>query len=253
MLGCALSAAAQQPPAAPEAKPWVYEVVSVKPDKPGKTGTGYSSWWRSTPDGFSANIQPLSLLMSAYGVFMESQLVGLPDWARTEQFDVEARIDPDRLAEYQKLPRKERSAADNAMLQALLAERFGLKVHRETKELPVYELVIAKDGAKLKETAEGKPGGYSMYPGKLEGNGIELGSLVISLQNSAGRIIVDKTGLKGRYDISLKWSANDDPNSGDSGPDLFTALQEQLGLKLQPAKAPVDTIVIEHIERPSEN
>ena len=234
-------------------KPWTYEVVSIKPDKPDKNDQGIVSWWRSNTEGFSANTQPMGVIMSAYGVFMPEQIMDLPEWAKSDQFDIEARIDPDRVEEFKKLSREERKKAEQAMMLAMLAERFHLKVRREVKEMPVYALVPAKSGPKLKETPRDKAGGYSVGPGQLKGSGIEMANLAINLQGPVGRLIVDKTALKGKYDIELKWAQNDDPNSGDAGPSIFTALEEQLGLRLESTKAPVDSIVIEHIERPSEN
>jgi uncharacterized protein (TIGR03435 family) len=193
--------------------------------------------------------------MDAYGVFMEDQITGLPDWANTTQFEVEAKLDPDRAEAQGKLSREERGKQDSEMLQALLEERFHLKIHHELKQLPVYALVVAKGGAKLKESPAEIPGGYgmSMGAGHISGHGMEIPSLVISLSGVAGRLIVDKTGLTGKYEVELNWSLDDSTGSSDSGPSIFTAMQEQLGLKLESTKAPVDTIVIEHLEKPSEN
>ena len=139
------------------------------------------------------------------------------------------------------------------MLRALLADRFHLQVRHELKQLPVYEFVVAKGGAKLKESPASAPIGYSMSSGRINGHGIEIANLAHSLAGVAGRLIIDKTGLTGKYDIDLNWSGEDSSGTTDSGPSIFAALQEQLGLKLEPAKAAVDTIVVEHIEKPSEN
>jgi uncharacterized protein (TIGR03435 family) len=175
------------------------------------------------------------------------------------------------------------------MLQKILADRFKLTIHRDTKELPNFSLVIAKNGPKLQEarpvdpaspTAKdpnGKPlppGAVRMMSGSdgmrhITASGATLAALVSMLGNQLGRPVMDKTGLTAKYDISLQWSSDDrqvvagpgaSPDGGSSplpadssGPSLFTAVQEQLGLKLESGKGPVDTIVIDHAEKPSGN
>jgi uncharacterized protein (TIGR03435 family) len=139
------------------------------------------------------------------------------------------------------------------LMRQILEDRFAMKSHIEKRELPVYELVIAKHGPKLKESAPGESGPTGMSPGKLSAHAYPVSGLAMSLSGVVGRVIIDKTGLTGQYDIDLTWAWRDDPGSGESGPSIFTALQEQLGLKLEPAKAPIDVVVIDHIERPSEN
>lgn len=158
------------------------------------------------------------------------------------------------------------------MLQALLAERFKLKLHSETKVLPMYDLVLAKNGSKLKAAAvpdapadkangpeTAKPHGMmTMGPGMLEGQGLSITAVANQLSYIVHYSVVDKTGLTGAYDLDLKWTPDDaGPLSGDalggSGPSFFTALQEQLGLKLQSTKGPVETLTIDHAELPSEN
>jgi uncharacterized protein (TIGR03435 family) len=227
-----------------------YDVVSIKPDK----GNGpYSGWWRGNDDGFSADVTVRNYIMSAYNLIMENQISGLPEWANSTQFEIQAKLDPDKLETYKKLSREDRGKQDSLMLQALLADRFQLKIRHELKQLPVYQLVVAKGGPRVKETPSTVEMGYSVGSGHLSGHGIEIQSLTVSLSNIAGRLIVNKTGLTGKYDIDLAWSRETGPESGDTAPSLFTALQEQLGLKLESTKAPVETIVIEHIEKPSEN
>jgi uncharacterized protein (TIGR03435 family) len=178
------------------------------------------------------------------------------------------------------------------MLQALLADRFKLTLHRETKQLGVYVLVIAKNGPKLEEAKPGnaylngfidngeplgagvfKLGRYVGGSGELISQGLSMATLVRLLSEEIlNRSVLDNTGLTGNYDFTLQWRIADESQGpmfkevGDhqqvtgrtpppeySGPSFFTAIQEQLGLKLEPAKGPVDIIVIEHIEQPSEN
>jgi uncharacterized protein (TIGR03435 family) len=147
------------------------------------------------------------------------------------------------------------------MLQSLLADRFSLKVHHESKVLPIYELVVAKDGSKMKESdfPESNTNGI----GRLTAKGMPMADVALLLTIFVNRFVVDKTGLRGRYDFDLHWTPDswvDVPEQISRflpekvfGPSIFTALREQLGLRLQPTKGPVDILVIDHIERPSEN
>jgi uncharacterized protein (TIGR03435 family) len=163
------------------------------------------------------------------------------------------------------------------MLRALLAERFNLKLHQETKDLPVYELVIAQNGPKLQEAKPGEtypngiqgPSGRAtaglikMGPGAITGQGVPIGSLVRQLTQQLGRNVLDKTGLKGIYDFTLKWSpdASQSPTGSQQGarsPEstespIFTSIQDQLGLRLVPQQAPVEILVIDHAEQPAQN
>ena len=257
LFACAFSwnsAIAQipQPPAAAASSekslPTAYDVVSVKPHK-GDDG----SWWRTTSGAFSAEVPVRSLIMSAYNLIMLDQVSGLPDWAERDSFDVEGKLDSDTAEAFARLSRSDQSRQRQLMMQALLADRFKLRIRRETRELAVYNLVIAKGGIKMKEAPPTERSSYSMGLGRINGDAMQIDNLAFSLSNPVGRLIIDKTGLTGKYQVSLNWAWNDEPGSGDTGPSIFTALQEQLGLKLEPAKAPIDVVVIDHIERPSEN
>jgi uncharacterized protein (TIGR03435 family) len=228
--------------------PAAYDIVSVKPHK---DDPAVGSWWRTTPTGFSANVPVRSLIMSAYNLIMLDQISGLPDWAERENFDVEGKLDVDTAEVFAKLPRTDQIKQSALMLQNLLADRFKLRVRIEMKDLPVYNLVVAKNGIKMKEASPSENSSYSMGMGRINSKAMDLAALIASLSNPAGRKIIDKTGLTGKYQVDLTWAWNDDPNA--TGPSLFSALQDQLGLKLEPAKAPVDVVVIDHLERPSEN
>jgi len=233
----------------PAALPTAYDVVSVRPHK--ADNSGVASYWRTSKSGFSADVPVWSLITDAYNVMMEDQVSGLPDWARTENFDIEAKLDPENVEAVNTLSGEEGRNESALLMKALLEDRFKLKAHVEVKELPVYNLVIAKSGLKMKEAVPGEPSRYSMGMGNIRGKAMAIPSLVASLSHPAGRLIIDKTGLTGKYQMELTWAWEDDPNA--TGPSLFTALEEQLGLKLAPAKAPLDVVVIDHIERPSEN
>jgi uncharacterized protein (TIGR03435 family) len=163
-----------------------------------------------------------------------------------------------------KLPRQQQEVQRQLMLQSLLADRFKLKVHRATAVRTTYELVLAKGGPRLKEHnpdtdidgnkwQEGvRPStDWSISDGKISGHAMPISILANHLPVHLE--IVDKTGLTGRYDVVLTWDPKDEPGLNATEPSLFTALEEQLGLRLKPTKTTVDTIVIDHLEMPSEN
>jgi len=245
-----------------EAKAPAFDVISIKPNKSGSRGTMIGEQNGS----FTANNVSLKMmLVSAYNV--KGYLIsGLTGWADSARFDINAKIvdmDPEAL---KKLSDKQR----NAMLQQLLADRFQMKVHLRTEVLPIYELVVAKGGPKITaleppgpdpDTDKNKEfkgmgrGNMRMSNTELSAHDVSLDRLAYSLSGRLSRTVVDKTGLTGNYDLSLTWSPDDGSTtaSDSSAPSLFTALQEQLGLRLQPAKGPVETLVVDHVEMPSEN
>jgi uncharacterized protein (TIGR03435 family) len=137
------------------------------------------------------------------------------------------------------------------MLQSLLASRFGMVAHRETKELPCYELVLGTDGPKLHATAD-RTLAPRIYPNAsgIRAESISMKGFADLLSPKTDRPVLDKTGLSGAFDLTLKWSA--DPST-EPGPSLFTAVQEQLGLKLQATKAPIEALVVDRINRPNQN
>jgi uncharacterized protein (TIGR03435 family) len=234
-----------------------------------------------TPDGVSYTGVPLQeLLRDAFGV-EDDRILGAPSWVKTDRLEIEAKVSASDVPKLKDLKYDQR----RQMLAPLLADRFNLKFHHESKELSTYALIISKGGLKLKEAKPGDkylnglkgpngPGGPHMLmigPGQLTGQGIDIAHLLNALSDQGiDRTIFDKTGLTGEYDFTLQWKPEDasapmsgglggsPPGNGgttasDSGPSLFTALQEQLGLKLEPQKGPVDVIVVDHIERPSPN
>jgi uncharacterized protein (TIGR03435 family) len=245
-----------------------YDVVAIKPHK-----SSDGSWSTNIQaNGYSATNVGLKLLIQhAYNLQTEDIISGLPGWANSASFDIQAKMDEDAMAALNKLPQKEQRAQRSEMMQELLADRFQLKVHHETKDLPIYSLAIAKGGFKLKEadandTSANGPkgpdgasrGGMSWGNGRLTAQAVPLSSLVSFLSQTLYRQVMDNTGLSGNYDITLRWSSDEvasaqqDPTA-NAAPSLFTALQEQLGLKLESTKGPVDTIVVDHVAQPSEN
>lgn len=257
-----------------------FEVVSVKLNKSGSTSVqgGF------LVDGYSAeNVPLLMLIRTAYWLFNapDEQFDGLPKWARTERFDVVAKVNSNDIAEFHKITREQRGM----MLQSVLAERFMLKTHFQSEELPVYALIVAKNGPKLEVANHGEtprdtlkagsdpkqsPGSLSRSgPGQLQGKGADMWALTSMLTQILGRTVLDKTGLRGPYNFELNWqpegssadrstgmasNAQGMPSGSESSfPSIFSAVQEQLGLKLVPTKGPVEVLMIDRLEEPSAN
>jgi bla regulator protein blaR1 len=232
--------------------PKEFEVASIKPSAPGGRGVRIqmAPGGRLDASGVTAKL----LIQQAYGV-KDFQISGGPGWINSERYDLVAKADRD-IGKPEHL---------RPLMQKLLADRFQLTIHRDTKELPVYALVVGKNGPKLKESESNSPGPQiRMGRGLIDGRGMGMDMLASNLSNPLGRTVIDRTGLKGQYDIKLEFTpegAADRPGDGPesapppdpTGPSLFTALQEQLGLKLESSKGPVEIIIIDRIEKPSEN
>ena len=226
------------------------------------------------PDGFRVEQQPLmNLLLTAYptkagGLFLNN-IENLPDWAKDDRYDIDARISEADHAAWQ--DPKNQPAMLQEMLQAMLAERFQLVVHREMKERPVYELVVAKGGPKFQETTpdEPRPAGATLSGGGIMGRGADgathmvnfsMGLLAALLTEKSDRTVLDKTGLAGRYSIDIREparmaapsAAQDGPTEEDRRPAVADALKG-VGLELKPAKEQVEKLVIDHVEKPSPN
>jgi uncharacterized protein (TIGR03435 family) len=273
-----------------------FEAASIKPSAPGTRGP----MLQMNPGGRIRTIgmTPRFLIEVAYDV-KDTQIEGGPSWISSDRYDIEAKPEDSVAAAMDKLPPDQRKENLGEMMQSLLRDRFKLVLSHESKELPVYILVAAKNGPKLKKSdfvppehpneppiASGAnhfspppppppggphlPGGLMMRgPGHLESTGSEMSMLVNALSMITHRVVIDKTGLAGRYDFTLNWTPDETqlrpggpdgpggpgapPPPDSNGPDLFTAIQEQLGLKLESQKAPVDVLVIQHVEKPSEN
>jgi uncharacterized protein (TIGR03435 family) len=268
-----------QAPASP-----TFEVATVKANKSGepfiRIGGG--------PGRYAATNVPLRVLIQNAYRIQNYQLVGAPGWIDSERFDIVAKPDANATPDQNPL-----------MLRALLAERFKLKVHNETREMPVYALMLARndgklgpklttsaiDCAALAAAARGRgPGGPAppppsqpgerprcgmmIGPGRLSMGGQPLSQFATSLSNFAGRIVQDRTGLSGPYDLELTWTPEQLPQGGGAtpppgapafplvdpnGPSIFTAVQEQLGLKLDSTRGPVDVVVVDSVERPTDD
>jgi uncharacterized protein (TIGR03435 family) len=232
------------------------------------------------PDGDTLIVTnaPLSKLVAfAYDFRRDDLTFGTPGWAAVDRYDVTARVAPSDIATYHALSTPQRKA----MVQRLLADRCQLIAHMETKDVPVYALMLAKHGPKMEEAKPGaiapivtdatgkatQEDAISRMPGEIRGQQVPMTALALALSASdIGRQVLDRTGLTGRYSFNLQWTPERTSGPGSSGsngasddgensprPSIFTAVQEQLGLRLEPTRAPVQVLVIDQLNRPSEN
>jgi bla regulator protein BlaR1 len=239
-------------------KPPAFEVASIKPGDPSARGVRI----QINPGGrfTAANVNLKFLIQYAYGV-RDFQIAGAPGWAGSDRYEISAKPEEGENATQDQL---------KLMMQTLLADRFQLTFHRETKELPVYALVVGKNGSKLQQAEAANRPELRMGRGMMSAKGVSMEMLANQLAQQLGRSVIDRTGLKGQYDMKLEWTPDTseprDPMKGDvratpdaapapdaAGPSIFTAIQEQLGLKLEGQKGPVDILVIDHVEKPSAN
>ena len=267
----ALSNGAQQPPLA-------FETASVKPNKSGDE----ERFTRVDPGGglTVVNMQLRELITWAYQI-QSFQLEGGPGWIASDRFDILAKPEREVPSTGEQDPRR-------MMLRTLLADRFKLVMHKETKELPIFDLVLARQDGKLgpqlrpaavdcaaraaaaragtPPPSSGPPGpgfcGTTMNPVSVRGGGATMAMLASLLERAAKRLVIDRTGLKGNWDLEVNYTPDRSqlppgvelPSSIDpNGPSLFTALEEQLGLKLRPARGPVEVLVINSVQQPTPN
>jgi uncharacterized protein (TIGR03435 family) len=259
--------------AAPQEAPPAFEVASIKHDVSGEPGW-YARWF---PSLHIERMTLKDLAILAYHVH-DFQITGGPGWIGSDRYNIDAKT------EFHPAPDQQFVSLQRRRLQTLLHDRFNLTIQRETKELPVYELTAAKGGPNLQPSnciqrvtgdttiAPGKkPGDYcsgtGLGRGRIQGSGISMAFLSDILSSRLSRTVVDKTGITGEFDIHLTFSPDastpsldaagprpaDGAAAADLGPDIFTAIQEQLGLKLKSAKGSVEILVIDHVDRPSEN
>ncbi|MBI4906421.1 MAG: TIGR03435 family protein [Acidobacteria bacterium] len=251
-IACAALAPAQK----------TFDVASIKPN----ASNDNRVMIRVEPGGnFSASGVTLKMLIGqAFGV-RDHQIVNAPGWAAAERYDIRAKAEglPDRVPPEVLRP----------MIRALLEDRFQLKTHTDTKELPVYALVVGKNGPKLKKSEGGEQRQMvRMGRGQINASSVSMAQLAQQLAQALGRSVIDKTELQGSYEVTLEWTPEaghggggpfgggaPPPNpdavagAGGSGPTIFTAVQEQLGLRLESSKGPVEILVIDNAAKPSEN
>jgi uncharacterized protein (TIGR03435 family) len=273
------SATQTQPQSAAPLTSYEYEVVSIKPNN----SPGFPNVTAGA-DGLTVlNIPLLPLFYSAFGVGKD-QIIGAPDWLNSQRFDINAKIDPETADALKKLSSDDRKIATQHMMQMIFVERCNLKFHRETRDLQVYNLVVGKNGPKFQPTKI--DGASTSSPsmannvrvgrgGVVEFHALPMVALVQILSQQLGATVIDKTGLTGMYDFTWNFAPDGGQGrgAGDSQPpaggganatgtiaapdpgstSVFTMVQELLGLKLESSKGPVEVIVIDHIEKPSEN
>ena len=256
-----------------------FEVVSIRPWKPVASPPLPTSAatprkvMKMSPVGGGGQVtdrihlieQAEILIASAYNMPIDSKnrILGGPDWLyrESERYEIAAKIGDATFAAMEKMAPAQQQQQIAWMEQSLLADRFALKMHFATKEMAVYALVPASgSGPKLKPAAEGEA---SELSNREDEQGVVMTARGVTIEELArspllwvgGRLVVDQTGLKGRYDFTLTWRNEQSSGAAQEldAPSIFTAMQEQLGLKLVPTKAPVEVIVIDSIERPSPN
>jgi uncharacterized protein (TIGR03435 family) len=234
----------------------VFEVATIKPSKPGTPGKGFGVRGRH----FSTkNTSVSDIITFAYGVHAR-QITGGPAWLETDKYDLDAQPDGEGQPNDKQW---------KTMVQKLLADRYKLTFHREKKELSVYAIVVGKTGPKLTKS-EGDPNGlpalFFRRLGMLPARNATIADFAGLMQAAVlDRPVVDQTGLPGRYDFTLTWTPDEfqfggqvantpaPPGNAEAPPDLFTAMQQQLGLKFESTKAPAEVLAIDHVEKPSEN
>ena len=248
----------------------IFEVASVKPANPDARGTSINF----VPGGGLkvTNATLKTLITFAYDI-RGFQVSGGPGWLDSERYDLLAKPEhaegPAQLKEMTDAQQKTAAERIRERLRMLLAERFRLAIHRESKEVPVYALTIGKNGSKLEESKEPDGANQSMSTNMNNGKAqmtarrIPMQHLANVLSGQLSRPVLDRTGLMGKYNFKMDWSADmsargpdaaADANAADpSGPSIFTAVQEQLGLRLESTKGPVEIIVIDSAEKASEN
>lgn len=224
-----------------------FEVATIKPT--GSSTDGHTHINYPPGDRFSAtNITLVALMQWAYDM-PERQILEGPSWLGSTRFDFQAKADGDQM---KGLTSEQDRDLKRRVVQALLADRFHLTLHPETRTLPAYDLIVAKGGSKLQPT---KSNGKSTGIGRtyFHGEGLTMPLIAEEFSLIAGRVVVDKTNLTDRYDLKLEWTPDDAPAADNSAPSLFTAIQEQLGLKLEPAKEAAPVLIIDHVEPPTPN
>jgi bla regulator protein BlaR1 len=241
---------------APQGSP-TFEVASVKPTNPNRVGSTFNF----APGEVQIGGGTLRRIMEMAYDLRTFQILGGPGWLDSDRYDISAKND----AALKDLSKEQRTTEMRRRLQTLLADRFQLKVHRETREWPEYALIVAKGGARLKESDSGSGDGISTDCGVMKGTRTTMSNLATVLSRQVERPVLDRTGLSGRYDFEMSYTPDSGcgsrpPDGGTTNidtltdrPSIFTAIQEQLRLKLEPIKGPVDVIVIDRVEKPEPN
>ena len=238
--------ASQSPPSTQPA--FAFEVVSIHMVAPYsedeiRRGLGDFPWSTFPTSRFFAHHLTLKMLIGlAYGVD-QKYIQGGPDWLDSQAYDIEAKVEGERQLTYEQI---------KPLLQHLLEQRLEVATHRVTKMFPGYALIVAKGGEKLQPAKGDTRPHANIFSNRLQAQHMDLDHFVEILSHPIGYPVVDKTGITGNFDFDLSYAPANDP--GSPLPSLFTALQEQLGLKLETQKVPVEMLVIDHADKiPTEN
>jgi bla regulator protein BlaR1 len=231
-----------------------FEVASIKPSN----SEDRRPFFNQTEGQYTVRNTTVRRLIQAAYMIKDFQIAGGPEWMSSDLYDINAK--PEAPVPWEQMAE---------MVKSLLADRFQLVIRKETKEMPVYALMVAKNGSKLKAADEAAPKVIRVRRGLLTAPMGDMPMIAGLLSGFLGRNVIDKTGLRGRYDVKLEWVPDEyqvamftrmavpegfgAPPPDWHGPTLFTALEEQLGLKLESQKGPVEMFMIERIERPSAN
>jgi uncharacterized protein (TIGR03435 family) len=254
MMFVAPACAQQSSPAVAATNPPSFEVASIKPSRP---GSGNHNWDSSTDRVTIENYSLRDLIASAYGLKSNAQVLGGLQWLDKMHFDIAAKVDDAEVAKLRSMTTFEQKKDWNLMLQSLLADRFGLKASPGERTIPVYALVIAKSGLKLRPAAANETGHtISGHNTHMTATAISMDSLaddLTTMPESDNRVVVNRTGLTIDYDFELDWTrdrGNGIPEDAQY-PSLFTALREQLGLELKPGTGLVSVVVVEAAVEPA--
>jgi uncharacterized protein (TIGR03435 family) len=240
-----IPASCQTPPPAPTA----FEVASVRMTqtrviddiRPGMPMGAYSTYPANR--FFMHGVTLKNIIATAFTIDPDLQISSGLEWLDSQKYDIDAKVPGSDQLTYEQI---------KPLLQNLVQERFGLEFHRETKMVPGYALVVTKGGPKLQTAREGEDSSGYRVPNGLKMQNMSLSALATWLARPAGGPVVDQTGIKGNFDFRIDYATMNDANA--ALPDIFTALPEQLGLKLMPQKVPVEMFVIDHADRlPAEN
>lgn len=227
-----------------------FEVATIKPSAPGET-----EQWNQSANNFIASNQTLkSQIDFAYDI-KNYQLLGEPRWVDLAKYTFHAKATDSDITTWKKLSSTQQIDQIRSMVKRLLEERCNLKVRWETQQRPIFRLIIDKKGIKIKPVLAAVPNSLVIAPGLFKSNGISMTDFTRYLEAEdeiGNRKILDQTGLQGFYRVSLRWKSVQ-VDSDSSGISLFTALPEELGLKLVPQKGPVSVLIVDHVDRPSEN
>lgn len=248
------TAPGSQPPVAPTLQAAAFDVASIRPAEPTAPASHISNPPRRS--SFTAvNVSLQDIMEVAYAT-PETRIVGGPEWTKFTRYDVQAKSGPELDQLLASAPLEQARRIKQQMLVRLLATRFRLVVHPPGTSMPVYLLVRDKNGPKLQPSNSATT---NLRSGRglisIQGGSDAFDVLTFELSWRLGRPVLNRSGLSGPFHIELTWSPDEEPSqsSTPAGPSIFTAIQEQLGLKLQPAKAPVPTLVIDRAEKASAN